>query len=236
MKRMTFALLGLCIVVPAHSQSLNPSPYEWRDQGIEIADKDVVQGTFRVALLTGQDVPKVSFQGPAEMIADAEASVENGTLIIAFKDGKPWSSHPGSRMSAVVYLPSVSSVKTIGPAQINIPWNKAESFSAAIDGAGRIEVERLEAQNVNAAIGGSGSIRLEGTANEASYAIGGAGSIEGKRLRVADAKIAIGGAGSVYADVSNTADVAVGGGGRVEIVGGARCNVQPVASPRVECR
>ena len=236
MKKMAFALLGLVLVAPAHSQELNPSPYEWRELPIEAVDTVEVHGTFRVSLVTGKDTPKVAFQGPAEMMADALATVEDGTLTIAFKDGKAWSSNPGSRMSAVVYLPHVSSVKTKGPAQIDIPWNKTESFSAGIDGAGRINVERLEAKRVSAAIGGSGSIRIEGQADEARYAIGGAGSIEGKRLRVSEAKIAIGGAGSVYADVSGTADIAVGGAGRVEVVGGATCNISPVESPKVECR
>ena len=168
------------------------------------------------------------------------ATVEDGTLTLAFKDGKPYSSNPGSRLSAVVYLPSIKGLATgIHPAHVRVFGNNSEEFSVSTGGAGPVTVERLEAKRVNVATGGAGSVRIEGQAEEARFAIGGAGSIEGKRLRVSTAQIAVGGAGRVYADVSDTADIAVGGSGRVEIVGGAKCNVSgehPRAKSRVECR
>ncbi|MEO0420107.1 MAG: DUF2807 domain-containing protein [Pseudomonadota bacterium] len=238
MKKFTWALLGLFLVVPAQSQELNPPVYPTRSDTIALADKLEVQGTMHVMVFTDlQREPRVSFQGPEPLLSDAMATVKDGTLTLAFKDGKPYSSNPGSRLSAVVYLPSIDGVKVEkSPAEVRVFGNNSDEFSAAVGGAGQIKIERLEAKRMNAAIGGAGSIRIEGTADEASFAIGGAGSIEGKRLRVATAKIAVGGAGSVYADVSDTADIVVGGSGRVEIVGGATCNIRPDSIDKVECR
>lgn len=241
MKIFGYALLGLLLTAPAQSQYLNPPTYEWRDDAIALADKLEVRAAMRVMVLTGSGrEPRVSFQGPEQLLSDAMATVEDGTLTLAFKDDKPYSSNPGSRLTAAVYLPNVSEVSTgTSTAQIEVFDNTTEQFSADIGGAGRITVKRLEAKRVNVAIGGAGKIRLEGTADEARYAIGGAGSIEAKRLRVATAEIAIGGAGSVYADVSRTAEISVDGAGRIEIVGGAKCTVSgehPMAARKVECR
>lgn len=238
MKKFSWAFLGLFLAVPAQSQYLNPPTYPTRDDVILPADKIEVRGTFRVLVLAGTgERPLVRFQGAEELLKDATATVSDGTLTIAFKDDKPYSSNPGSRISAVVYLPSVTSVKSLrAPAQIDVYGNNADEFSAQIEGAGQISVDGLEAKLVNVTTRGSGSIRLVGTAEEARYATGGSGSIEGKRLRVSNAKVAIGGSGSVYADVSESADVVVDGSGRVEIVGGARCIVRPANSNKVECR
>ncbi len=236
MNRLTYAAMILLTGAPAQAQELNPSPYETRDESIAPVDAVVVEGAFRVSILTTADAPHVSFHGPAALVADAQATISDGTLTISFKDNEPWSWNPGSGVNVVVSLPSIASVRTAGPAQIMVFGAKVEDFAAATDGAGQIEVERLDAGTVTAAIGGSGAIRLEGIARKASYAIGGAGSIEGKRLRVAHAHIAIGGAGSVYADVSDTAQIAVSGAGRVDLVGGADCTVQPPDARNVECR
>jgi len=236
MNRFYLAALILFGGASAHAQTLNTGAYETREDAIDAVDALEVTGTFRVSIITGKDTPRVRFQGPPEIFADAMATIEHDVLKIAFKDGKPWSSNPGSRMSALVWMPRVRSVKTIGPARIDVMRNEADEFFASTDGAGRINVERLEAKRVNAAIGGAGSIHIEGTAEEARFAIGGAGSIEAKRLRVARADIATGGPGSVYADVSQTANIAKAGAGRIEIVGGAACTVSPPDARGVECR
>lgn len=139
-------------------------------------------------------------------------------------------------MQVAIDAPQLSALSVAGPAQVSVHSVEGETFSASISGAGTIDIGGMDVGQAMFATGGSGSIRAEGTARDARYATGGAGSIEAKRLRVETAKIAIGGAGSIYADVSERADISVGGAGRVEVVGGAACVKQPVDSPRIECR
>lgn len=236
MNRFLLAALVLINGAPAMAQSLNVSPYQTRDDRIEPVERIEVKGAFQVLVLSTDKEAKVSFHGPAEMIGDAEATIVDGTLTIAYKDDKPWSWNPGSGTNVVISLPKVNSVITFGAAEISVLRPASDELFVATNGAGRIEVSQIEATSVTAAIGGSGKIELEGHSQSAQFAIGGAGSIEAKRLRAEKADIAIGGAGSVYADVSEAATVAKGGAGRVEIVGGGACTVSPPDARGVECR
>lgn len=236
MNRFLFAALVLVNGAPAMAQELNPSPYETREDTIDPVERVEVKGAFKVLVFSTDGEAQVTFHGPAEMIADAEATIVDGTLTIAYRDGKPWSWNPGSGTNVVIKLPRISSVKTVGPADVSVYRPSSDEFSAGTTGAGQIEVSDIAAQNVAVAIGGSGTIKLQGTSLAAKYTIGGAGSIEAKRLRSARAEIAIGGAGSIYADVSESAAVAKNGAGSVEIVGGASCTISPPDARGVECR
>jgi len=241
MNRFLFAALALingaaAATAAASPQSQNLNPYQTRHDAIEPVERIEIKGALKVFVYPTDGDASVSFHGPAEMIADAQATIVDGTLIIGYKDDKPWSWDSGAGTNVVIKLPRVSSVKTVGPARVTVDMPSSDDFSVAIEGAGRIEVSNLAAKTVRAATGGSGSITLEGTSDLAQFAIGGAGSIEAKRLRAATANIAIGGAGSVYADVSNRVNIAKGGSGRVEIVGGAVCTISPPDARGVDCR
>ncbi|MEM6858906.1 MAG: DUF2807 domain-containing protein [Pseudomonadota bacterium] len=245
MNRFAFAALVLLNGVPAtaHASALpaasDPnlaSPYETRKDAIEPVEKIAVDGAFQVSVYTSSDEPNVQFHGPPEMVADAEARIENDTLVIAFKDNKPWSWNAGAGVNVSVSLPKVSAVYA-GLGRISVMQPAVDEFTAITTGAGRINVEQLAAANVIASTGGSGSIELEGTSDHSELVIGGAGSIDAKRLRSAKADIGVAGAGSVYADVANAATVARLGAGKVEIVGGATCLVSPPSRKSgVECR
>lgn len=107
MKVIGYALLGLLLAAPAQSQYLNPPTYDTREDTIALANTVDVRGTMEVLVFTGPDEqPSVRFQGPEPLLSDAMATVENGTLTLSFRDNKPYSSNPGSRLSAVVSLPS----------------------------------------------------------------------------------------------------------------------------------
>ncbi|MEO0699071.1 MAG: DUF2807 domain-containing protein [Pseudomonadota bacterium] len=242
MNRFAFAALVLLNGAPvaAHTAALSPnlaSSYETRRDAIAPVSKIAVVGAFQVSIRSVTDEPAVQFHGPPEMIADAEARIENGTLVIAFKDNKEWSWNAGAGVNVSVSLPRISAVVTNGPARISVMQPSSDEFTAITTGAGRINVSQLAAAKVIASTGGSGSIELEGTSDHAELVIGGAGSIDAKRLRSAKADIGVAGAGSVYADVSKAANVARLGAGKVEIVGGATCLISPPSrASGVECR
>ena len=235
MNRFSYAALILLAGVPASAQ-MATSQFETREEAIEAASAIEIRGAMKVAIVTGGDAASVRFQGPSDLLADAQARIDNGTLVIGFRDDIPHSWNTGAGVDALVTLPAVASIQTFGPAHVEVIGVSGDDFHAETNGAGRIKVSGLQVDRVAAVIGGSGEIELEGQAGSATYAIGGAGSIEAKRLRVANAQIALGGAGRVYADVSDQALVSVGGSGKVEIVGGAQCSVSPNGSRNVDCR
>lgn len=237
MRKVLLAVSGaLTLVGPTHAQETQANSYQSRDVPIGAFERMKVSGPFKVGVLISGEPAQVRLSGPPALLADTIATVEGATLTIRFREGAAWSWNPGSGVNVFVSAPSLVSAGVEGAAHVEIDRVRGETFAAATNGSGQIILRGLDAGRVQFATAGSGGITVEGSAREGTYAVGGAGSIDAKRLRVESASIAIGGAGSIYADVSSTADVSVGGSGRVEVVGGATCIKQPTNSPRVDCR
>lgn len=260
--KQTLTLLAATTALAACSTTSTPerapgaSFYERQEVVIEAAHSLVVSGPFKVNVDASASAPELILFGPPEMIADTRAIVEDGTLTIGFVDGAEWNWNTGAGMHASVRLPALRSVATKGSGSIDAYGVKTETFGAATSGSGPITIRRLEvdtlqvatggsgsitvtdlsATTVQLATGGSGSINVHGKAEKASIGTGGSGSIDAKRLRVETADIGVSGSGSVYADVTRTAQIAVLGSGRVDVVGGAQCTVPPSHKPKVECR
>lgn len=216
----------------------NPSPYQTRVEEIAKVGKVKVNGPFDVLVLAGGAENTVTLFGPPELLADASARIEDGVLVIGFREGAQWSWDPGSGMHAVVNLAALESVETDGAAHVETvsTGTAVPSFSAAVNGSGKIKISQLDAQSVRLALGGSGSIDIDGKAGEVAYAIGGPGTIDAKGLRAASGTIAVGGAGTVYADIAGAVQISVGGPGKVEVVGGATCTTRAPRPEQVECR
>jgi|GEM_PF-886542 len=213
----------------------NPSPYPVRDIPVATFDELKVSGPFKVGVFISNEPNRVRLQGPAALIADTVVAVENGTLIIRFREGAKWSWNPGSGMNVVVSTPSLSAVKLDGAGNVEIFGLEGETFAATTGGSGSIRATGLDVGSLQLASEGAGGISVEGSAREATYIVEGAGSIDAMRLRVPKASIAVRGAGSSYANVSGDANISLSGSGRVEVVGGATCIKQPLVSDRIEC-
>lgn len=214
----------------------NPSPYQSRDVPVSAFERVEVSGPFKVGVVVSAEPAKVSLEGPPALLADTIATVEGDTLRVRFREGATWSWNPGSGVNVFISTPDLNSINLEGAGDIEVVGVRGPMFSAATDGAGSIVARGLDVGHVQLATRGAGGITVEGSAREGTYVVGGSGSIDAKRMRVKSASIAIDGAGSTYADVSSTANVSVSGGGRAELVGGARCIKQPANSPRIECR
>jgi hypothetical protein len=206
-----FAMVGL-----THAQATQPNPYQSKDMPLGAFDRVEVAGPFKVAVLVSDGPAHARLSGPPALLADTITKIEGDTLTIRFREGAGWSWNPGSGVNVFVAAPKLVSARVRGAAQVEIDQVRGESFSAATDGSGTIALRGLDTSRVLFATGGSGGITAEGSAHQGTYSVGGAGSI--------------------YADVSRMANVAVGGSGRVDVVGGATCTKQPVDSGRIECR
>lgn len=237
MRRELLAALSVfAFLAPAHAQDAQPDPYHSREVAPGPFDRIEVSGPFMVSVLVGEEARQVRFIGPPALLADTIATVEGDTLQNRFREGATWSWNPGSGVNVLVSAPHLVSAGVHGAATLEINQVRGEAFSAATDGSGSIALRGLDAGRVALATSGAGGITAEGRAREATYATGMAGSIDAKRLRVRTASIAVGGSGSIYADVSTSATVSLAGTGRVDVVGGAKCAIQPGSAPRVECR
>ncbi len=227
---------GLALGGCAHSPGIQSSAYETRVVALESVESVTVNGPFKVTILGTAEQAEASLTGPASLLADAIAEVQDASLVIEFSGDEERSWQPGAGVFATVLLPKLSSVAVSGSADVEIIGAEATEFQAGVSGSGSISVAQLKAETVQLGIGGSGTIEARGTAQAAQYGIGGSGTIEAKRLRVETAQIGIGGSGSIYADVSETAEIGIGGSGSVEVVGGAECQFAETHADMIECR
>lgn len=236
MRKLLMLVAGMLVLTTsALAQKAQPNSYQTRDLSLGSFDRLEVTGPFKVLAVAGE-TPQVSISGPPALLADTIAEVRGNALTLRFREGASWSWNPGSGVNVVVSAPRLVSVEVQGPAQVEVSGVSGDNFSAATGGSGTIVLRGLDGERVRLATSGSGGIRAEGTAHEGTYTTAGSGSIDAKRLRVESASIAIGGAGSIYADVSGTANVAVSGSGKADVVGGANCNTHTSDSAKVECR
>lgn len=224
--------------LPASTSEANPSPFPVLDVPVAQFDEVRVSGAIQVFVMTGGETSQVRLQGPRALIADAIVAVEEGTLIVRYREGARWSWNPGSGLNVVVRTPKLSSIEVEGAARVEVSRPQGDTFAATTHAAGSIEITELDVENVRLTTNGAGGITASGSAREGNYSVGGAGSIDAMRLRVEDANIDIGGAGSNYANVSGQARISLNNsrGGRVEVVGGGNCVTQPAETDRVECR
>lgn len=213
----------------------NPSPYKIRDLAPGRFDQITVSGPFKVGVIVGQR-SHVTLQGPPALLADTIVANEGGTLTIRFREGADWSWNPGSGMNVVVFTPTLGRVHVEGAGDVEIDGVRGNSFAAVTDGSGSISIRGMDVGAVQLATAGAGGITAEGAAKNATYVVGGSGSIDAMRTQAKDATIAINGAGNAFSDVSGTANIAITGGGRVQVVGGGKCVTLPTNSPRVNCR
>ena len=213
----------------------NPSPYKVQDLTPGRFDQITVSGPFKVGVIVGQR-PRVTLQGPPALLADTIVANEGGTLTIRFREGADWSWNPGSGMNVLVFTPTLGRLHVEGAADVEIDGVRGNSFAAATDGSGSINIRGMDVGAVQLATAGAGGITVEGAAKNATYVVSGSGSIDAMRTQAKDATIAINGAGNAFSDVSRKANIAITGGGRVQVVGGGKCVTLPTNSPRVNCR
>lgn len=232
--RAVAAALLVIFTQPAFAE--NVSPYEQRKTDVDPVSAVVVDGPFKVTIFGDADRAEVVLFGPPELLADAIAEVVDNELVIRFREDAAWSWNPGSGMYATVHLPDLDSVAVKGAGQVEVRGATADNVSLGVGGAGRINASGIEADTLEIGVGGSGTVVVEGQTIKARYGIGGSGSIEAKRVRAQTAEIGIGGPGRVFADVSDSARIGVSGAGRVEVVGGAKCEFAPTQEDQIECR
>lgn len=238
MWRAFLLFLGLA-ATPALADEEPKSSFEQREIELEDFSSIRLEAPFRTSVFPTRSATEGSSAfliGPPEMLANVVAEVVDGTLHLRWREGIDWSWNPGAGVNVVVRTPPLSKAAIGGAGSIDLWGVDPEGFEAEIGGAGQMKIEAIDTKRLGVAVGGAGSVTAFGTSDSVSYALGGAGSIEAKRLRARTADIALGGAGSIYADVSEQASIAVGGAGRVEVVGGASCTYPPESADNIDCR
>lgn len=157
-----------------------------------------VGGVFELDVTSGADY-SVTVSGPADELERLEVSVENGELVLgrsgdSFRMGRQ---NPG--MTAVVTLPTLTSIDVSGVADGEVRGVDADAFQADLSGVGSLDIE-----------GQCGTLEARLT---------GVGELDARGLLCANVDVAVSGVGEAAVYASESVDARVGGIGSITIYG-----------------
>lgn len=179
----------------------------------------------------------VRSEGSPEALAQLEAVVEDGKLLIRPKQGFGGGFNWGRLAAATVYvsLPQLDAVALAGSGDVRIDRIEGPRFTGTVAGSGELAIDAMQVDEADFSIGGSGNLVAAGTARETRVSIGGSGEFQAEDLRSQTASVSIGGSGDVALHVEGEARVSIAGSGDVDISGPARCSVTRMGSGNVSC-
>jgi hypothetical protein len=190
-------------------------------------------GAFDVYITTGGK-ESVRLEGDADLVSKIETVVEDNLLHIRTKREYQNDGLDFDRVKIHVTARELNNLRLSGSGRmrVNSPL-KADSFSAAVSGSGRIEAGQITSNQLKAAISGSGSFDASGQAQETEITVSGSGGFNGKNFTAGDAKVRVSGSGDVYLRADKTLEGTLSGSGEIHYSGNARVTERKSGSGRI---
>ncbi len=140
--------------------------------------------------------PRVEISGFENLAAIYESSVENGTLLLHFKEGH--TAIRNNNLRVRVYGPGVARISTSGSGGVRVHHGAATLVrEAAVNGSGNIRLQQADVPALLLSIAGSGDIHAQDArAARVTADIAGSGNIETTATELLEADIA--GSGDVH--------------------------------------
>lgn len=169
-----------------------------------------VSGSTNVFITYGVafDVKVKAYQN---IIATLETKVQNGTLLIGFKNNVR-----NDNSEVYITMPALISVTTNGSGNINTKGNflGMDYFSASTSGTGVISIEKGSAKNYKVSINGSGDVKSFGFLTEQAT-ITASGSGDAEVTVTKNIKATLKGSGNVYYKGNPVIDAITSSSGRM---------------------
>lgn len=228
MKRIMPALLLLGFAAPAFGA----------EKSFTVTDFDRVQieGAFDVILSTGR-APTASASGSSGSLDRVSIEVQ-GRILKVRPNRSAWGGYPGKQAELPRIVLSTHDLKAVavnGSGRLAVDRAKAMRFSASLSGSGRIAIGAVEADDLILGLVGSGTIEAGGRTKNLRATIQGSGDFHGEKLMAEDAIIFAETSGTVAANARRTAKVTAVGAGETVVGGEAACKVEARGSGRVAC-
>ncbi len=165
------------------------------------------QGNFNVKIETDQN-----------LLQYIETYVENGRLIVRFKQGISLSNFRGAK--AYVSAPQLNAFETHGSGDINSQGKISDpnKISIGVSGSGDINLE-LDCPDITTETHGSGNITLAGETKSLTCKTNGSGDLKAANLKAENVKTSIHGSGDNEVFASESLDVEISGSGDVHYRG-----------------
>lgn len=214
-------------------------PAVTRSYDVRDFDGVALMGPDNVKIVQGKEFA-VTGTGPADILADINVRVENGTLKIGHdKDGDwgfRWSGkHDDKAAQFTVTMPELRKATLAGSGDMVADTTATDNFSGSIAGSGNLTIAKVAANDADFNVAGSGNLDVKGASAKAKYSVAGSGDVDASGLQAGDVDVSIAGSGNVRAHASGKASVSIVGSGDVEIAGSKDCTVSKIGSGNVNC-
>ncbi len=159
-----------------------------------------ISGAYELDVSVGEDYA-IELSGPSEEMSRAEASVKNGSLLLATKKRLRGVKQHGDRngLRAVVTMPALERLSVSGVTDADIRGVDAGAFRINLSGVGEVTIE-----------GRCGNLEAR---------VSGVGELDAKSLKCAVADVALSGMGEASVFARETARAEVSGMGEINIYG-----------------
>ena len=197
-----------------------------RGSGNVKTEQRSVSGFSQIALagvgrleITQGDSESLEIEAEDNILAIIETKVEDGILLIKFKD-KLTNIQPTKSIIYRVTLKELVGVQASGAGDFAISALKTSALDVQISGAGNVVIDSLEADNLSATIAGAGNFEVKGgKVDTLKVDLPGLGAFRSPDMQVRQADLTITGAGSARLWVTDLLDVQLSGVGGVEYYG-----------------
>ena len=170
------------------------------------------QGNYNIKVETDQN-----------LLQYIETNVENGRLIVRFKNGISLTHFNGAKV--YVTAPELNAFETYGSGNINSQGKISgkNKIDVVISGSGDIQLD-LDCPEVKTETHGSGNITLSGETKNLSCKTSGSGDVKAANLKAENVKTSIHGSGDNEVFASESLDVEISGSGDVHYRGEPKIN------------
>jgi Putative auto-transporter adhesin, head GIN domain len=167
----------------------------------------------------------VKIDAEQNLLQDIETNVENGRLVVRFRDGISLWDHG----DATVYVtaPILNTIETHGSGDIRSEGRLADknNIHLVVSGSGDIDLI-LDSPDIITATQGSGDITLKGTAKNIDSKTSGSGDLHMDGLKAENVKIVVHGSGDAEVFASESLKVEVSGSGDVHYKGSPKISTE----------
>jgi hypothetical protein len=186
----------------------------------ELADFDRIElaGEGRV-IVTISDDPGLTISTDDNIHEYLEATVSNGTLLLATRGSGAFDIDPTDSVTWTVQAPQITGLQLGGAGFIGVTGLQSDQVEAAISGAGDIELADLATSHFTAVLSGVGIITASGTADSVELAVTGIGDIDTANLQATTGVVSINSAGNITVTATDSLDVEATGLGTVTVHG-----------------
>jgi Putative auto-transporter adhesin, head GIN domain len=184
-----------------------------------------VQTHGSIDIIVSQGSFKVEVESDQNLLQYIETNVENGNLVVRYKNGIWLTDHRGAKVH--VTAPVLNDFEIHGSGNITSEGKISDSnkMNLQISGSGDLRLN-LDCPEIKTGTHGSGNIVLTGETRNFSSEISGSGGVRASDLKAENVKVSVHGSGDTDVTASVSLDVTISGSGDVRYKGSPKINTE----------